>query len=55
MIKDDPNITEFYLATISYDQQEPILKILGNTKSKLAPVKSFEFKIGDNNKVLRIK
>ena len=54
-IKDDSNIKEFYLATINYDQQEPILKIFGNTKSKLAPVKSFEFKIGDNNKVLRIK
>ena len=55
MIKDDPNIKDFYLATISYNQQEPILKIFGNTKSSLAPVKSFEFKIGDNKNVLRIK
>ena len=54
-IKDDSNIKEFYLATISYDQQEPILKIFGYTKSPLAPVKSFEFRIGDNNNVLRIK
>ena len=38
-----------------YDQQEPILKILGNTKTPLAPVKSFEFKIEDNKKVSRIK
>ncbi len=55
MIKDDPNITEFYWATISYDQQEPILKIFGYTKNPLAPVKPFEFRIGDNNNVLRIK
>ena len=55
MVKDDPNITEFYLATISYNQQEPILKIFGYTKNPLAPVKPFEFRIGDNNNVLRIK
>ena len=55
MVKDDPNITEFYLATISYNQQEPILKIFGYTKNPLAPVKPFEFRVGDNNKVLRIK
>ena len=54
-IKDDPYIKEFYLATISYDQQEPILKIFGYTKNTLAPVKPFEFRVGDNNKVLRIK
>ena len=54
-IKDDSNIKEFYLATISYDQQEPILKIFGYTKNPLAPVKPFEFRIGDNNNVLRIK
>lgn len=55
MVKDNPNIKEFYLATISYDQQEPILKIFGYTKNSLAPVKSFEFKIGSNKNVLRIK
>ena len=55
MIKDDPNITEFYLVTISYNQQEPILKIFGYTKNPLAPVKPFEFRVGDNNNVLRIK
>lgn len=55
MVKDDPNITEFYLATISYDQEEPILKIFGYAKNPLAPVKPFEFRIGDNNKVLRMK
>ena len=55
MVKDDPNITEFYLATISYNQQELILKIFGYTKNPLAPVKPFEFRVGDNNKVLRIK
>ena len=55
MIKDDSNIKEFYLATISYDQQEPILKIFGYTKNPLAPVKPFEFRIGDDNNVLRIK
>lgn len=55
MVKDDTNITEFYLATISYNQQEPILKIFGYTKNPLAPVKPFEFRVGDNNKVLRIK
>ena len=55
MVKDDPNITEFYLATISYNQQEPILKIFGYTKNPLAPVKPFEFRIGDNNNVLRIE
>lgn len=54
-IKYDSNIKEFYLATISYDQQEPILKIFGYTKNTLAPVKPFEFRVGDNNKVLRIK
>ncbi len=55
MIKDDPNIKEFYLATISHDQQEPILKIFGYTKTQFVPVKSFEFKISDNKKVVRIK
>ena len=55
MVKDDPNIKEFYLATISYNQQEPILKIFGYTKNPLAPVKPFEFRIGDNNNVFRIK
>ena len=55
MVKDDPNITEFYLATISYNQQELILKIFGYTKNPLAPVKPFEFRVGDNNKVWRIK
>lgn len=55
MVNNDPNIKDFYLATISYDRQEPILKIFGNTRIPLAPVKSFEFKIGDNKKVLRIK
>ena len=55
MIKDDPDITEFYLATINYNQHEPILRIFGNTKNPLAPVKPFEFRVGDNNKVLRIK
>ena len=55
MVKDDPNITEFYLATISYNQQGPILKIFGYTKNPLAPVKPFEFRVGDNNNVLRIK
>lgn len=55
ILKDDPYITKFNLATISYDQQEPILKISSNTKIPLAPVKTFEFKIGDNNNVLRIK
>ena len=55
MVKDDPNIKDFYLATISYDQQEPILKIFGNTKTPLAPVKSFEFKLESNKKILRIK
>ena len=55
MVKDDPNITEFYLATISYNQHEPILRIFGNTKNPLAPVKPFEFRVGDNKKVLRIK
>ena len=55
MIKDDPNITEFYLATINYNQHEPILRIFGNTKNPLAPVKPFEFRVEDNNKVLRIK
>ena len=54
MVKDDPSITEFYLATISYDQEEPILKIFGYTKSPLAPVKSFKFRVGDDNNVLRI-
>ena len=54
-IKDDSNIKEFYLATISYDQHEPILRIFGNTKNPLAPVKPFEFRVEDNNKVLRIK
>ena len=54
-IKDDSNIKEFYLTTISYDKQGPILKIFGYTKNPLAPVKSFEFRIGDNNNVLRIK
>lgn len=54
-IKDDPNINEFYLATINCDQQEPILKIFGYTKNPLAPVKPFEFRVGDNNNVLRIK
>lgn len=54
-IKDDPYIKEFYLVTISYDQQVPILKIFANTKFANIPVKSFEFKIGDNNNVLRIK
>lgn len=48
MVKDDPNITEFYLATISYNQQGPILKIFGYTKNPLAPVKPFEFRVGDN-------
>ena len=37
-IKDDSNIKEFYLATISYNQQEPILEIFGYTKNPLAPV-----------------
>ena len=55
MIKDDPNITEFYLATINYNQHEQILRIFGNTKNPLAPVKPFEFRVEDNNKVLRIK
>lgn len=55
MVKDDPYIKDFYLATISYDQQEPILKIFGETKTPLLPVKSFEFKIGEDKKVLRIK
>ena len=55
ILKDDPYITKFNLATISYDQQEPILIISSNTKIPLAPVKTFEFKIGDNNNVLRIK
>ena len=55
MIKDDPNITKFYLATINYNQHEPILRIFGNTKNPLAPVKPFEFRVEDNNKVLRIK
>ena len=55
MIKDDPNIKNFYLATISYDQQEPILKIFGNTKTPSAPVKSFEFILEGDKKVLRIK
>jgi hypothetical protein len=55
MIKDDPNITEFYLATINYNQHEPILRIFGNTKNPLAPVKPFEFRVEDNSKVLRIK
>lgn len=55
MVNNDPNIKDFYLATISYDRQEPILKIFGNTRIPLALVKSFEFKIGDNKKVLRIK
>ena len=54
MVKDDPSITEFYLATISYDQEEPILKIFGYTKNPLAPVKSFKFRVGDDNNVLRI-
>ena len=31
------------------------LKIFGYTKNPLAPVKPFEFRVGDNNKVLRIK
>ena len=55
MVKDDPNITKFCLATINYNQHEPILRIFGNTKNPLAPVKPFEFRVGDNNKVLRIK
>lgn len=55
MVKEDPCIKEFYLATISYDQQVPILKIFAYTKSSLAPVKPFEFKIDNNMKVLRIK
>jgi hypothetical protein len=55
MVKDDPNITEFYLATINYNQHEPILRIFGNTKNPLAPVKPFEFRVEDNSKVLRIK
>ena len=55
MVKDDPNITEFCLATINYNQHEPILRIFGNTKNPLAPVKPFEFRVEDNNKVLRIK
>lgn len=54
-IKEDSNIKEFYLATISYDQQEPILKIFGYTRNPLAPIKPFEFRVGDNNNVLRIK
>lgn len=53
MVKNDPNIKEFYLATISYDRQEPILKIFGYTKTPLAPIKCFEFKIGSNKKVLQ--
>lgn len=55
MVKDDPYIKEFYLATISYDQQVPILKIFAYTKSTSAPVKPFEFKIDNNMKVVRIK
>ena len=55
MVKHDPSIKEFYLATISYNQQEPILKVFGNTKNPLAPVKPFEFRIGENNIVLRMK
>ena len=47
MVKSDPIIKEFYLATISYIEGEPILKIFGYTKIPTAPVKSFEFKIQD--------
>ncbi len=54
-IKDDSNIKGFYLATISYDQQEPILKIFCYTKMPSAPVKSFEFIIDINNEVVRVK
>ena len=36
MIKDDPNITKFYWATINYNQHEPILRIFGNTKKSIS-------------------
>lgn len=55
MVKDDPNIKDFYLATISFDQQEPILKIACHTKTTSSPVRTFEFRIEDNNTVSRIK
>lgn len=54
IIKVDPQIKEFYLATIRYDQQKPILKVCGYTKSKFPPVKSFEFKINKHDSVVQI-
>lgn len=54
MICEEPLIKEFYMATITYEQ-EPILKIFGYTKLPLSPVKSFEFKISDEGAVIRIK
>lgn len=54
MIKVDPQIEKFYLATISYEQQGPILKVFGNTKSKFPPIKEFKFKIDNHGELVQI-
>lgn len=54
-IKEDPQINKFYLTSISYEQQEPILKVFGYTKSTFPPIKSFEFRIDKHDNLVQIK
>lgn len=54
-IKNEPFITDFYIATITSDSIGPLLKIFANTKSRLSPVREFNFRLNDNGEIYRAK
>lgn len=55
IIKVDPQIEKFYLATIKHERQGPILKVFGYTKLKIPPIKEFQFKIDNHGELVQIK
>jgi len=54
-IKNDPLIKDFYIATISTDSIEPLLKIFANTKSGIPPIREFNFKFNGKGEIYRTK
>lgn len=54
-LKNDPLIKDFYIATISTDSIEPLLKIFANTKSGIPPTREFNFKLNEKGEIYRTK
>lgn len=53
-IKNDPNVKSFYMVTVSYDEEIPLLKIFAYTIAGVPPTKTFQFRIDNNGNIYQI-